>query len=716
MTPRKRHRSARLAGLFTVLMTLVVGSISFTASMAAAAPSDDFVYTVTGTETTLPFTGTGYTVTYTDAAGVEQTVPAGHGTTISLGGAPSDSHEIRVSGDLESIRNVGPSNITDIKQWGSTAWTSLEYAFQDCTFTDYSATDAPNLTGGPSLAYMFTHSNFNGDVSNWDTSKVTNMHGLFYQNAQFNQPLNNWNVSNVTDMQLMFGWAEAFNQPLDKWDTSKVTDMTSMFYMAGSFNQPVNDWNTSSVTSMWGIFSSANAFNQPLGKWDTSKVSKMDCMFCGASAFNQPLDSWNTSNVTSMHAMFGGARAFDQSLAAWDISKVASMTRMLEDAGLSMANYDATLIAWSGKNVQPNVPLGALGLIYSASNDARQSLIDNHGWIIAGDFLAGGSIEVVTLAPSGGAKLTGAEYDVFDSTGKFITHIVADANAVATAGYLPLGEYRIVQVKAPDGYASEPSPIMATITTHREVVQKTFTATPATARIQVVKADPVNGIKLAGAEYDILDPITQSVVAHIVTGNDGVATSGSLRLGNYTVVETKPPTGYAAEPISVPATLTTHGQIFQVILDGTVISGRIEITKTDSTTGAKLSGAEYDIIDSAGRVAAHVVTRSDGVAITANLPRGDYRIVETRAPDGYILETNPVLVSITAHGQVVQRTVNGTRITVGVTPVSPTDQVSTFRALPATGAGTSSAGALALLVLGSVTAVILGRRREARNS
>ena len=40
-----------------------------------------------------------------------------------------------------------------------------------------------------------------GDISNWDTSRVTNMQGLFQGAESFNQPLNKWNVSNVTDME-----------------------------------------------------------------------------------------------------------------------------------------------------------------------------------------------------------------------------------------------------------------------------------------------------------------------------------------------------------------------------------------------------------------------------------------------------------------------------------------------------------------------------------
>ena len=43
-----------------------------------------------------------------------------------------------------------------------------------------------------------------GDISNWDTSSVTDMSSLFQNATSFNQPLNKWNVSKVTNMSFMF--------------------------------------------------------------------------------------------------------------------------------------------------------------------------------------------------------------------------------------------------------------------------------------------------------------------------------------------------------------------------------------------------------------------------------------------------------------------------------------------------------------------------------
>ena len=60
-----------------------------------------------------------------------------------------------------------------------------------------------------------------GEISNWDTSKVTNMEFMFDGASSFNQSLNKWNVSKGVNMDELFKGATSFNQPLNKWNMSK---------------------------------------------------------------------------------------------------------------------------------------------------------------------------------------------------------------------------------------------------------------------------------------------------------------------------------------------------------------------------------------------------------------------------------------------------------------------------------------------------------------
>lgn len=242
--------------------------------------------------------------------------------------------------------------------------------------------DVKNLT---SMHAIFAGaSSFNQDISSWNVSNVQNMGALFSGATSFNQDIGNWDVSNVTNMNSMFPGAESFNSPINSWDVSSVTDMRAMFDGAISFNQPLNEWDVSSVTEISSMFVNATSFNQPLNQWDVTNVTNMSGMFLRASSFNQDISNWNISNVTSIGGMFNQAVSFDQDLGNWDVGNVTSMDYLFNGTGLSLENYDKTLLGWNAlPSLQSDVILNAGNSQYCESASARQNLIDTYGWIIS---------------------------------------------------------------------------------------------------------------------------------------------------------------------------------------------------------------------------------------------------------------------------------------------------------------------------------------------
>ena len=83
---------------------------------------------------------------------------------------------------------------------------------------------------------IFRYSRFNGDISNWDVSRVTDMRMMFYRSA-FKGDISTWNVARVTDMRGMFDRAVAFNGDISAWNVARVTGMGTMFNSAISFRR-----------------------------------------------------------------------------------------------------------------------------------------------------------------------------------------------------------------------------------------------------------------------------------------------------------------------------------------------------------------------------------------------------------------------------------------------------------------------------------------------
>jgi surface protein len=136
-----------------------------------------------------------------------------------------------------------------------------------------------------------------GHISLWDTSLITNIHGLFIDKFQFNENINDWDVSNVTNMNSIFSYCYSFNQPLDKWDVSNVQDMFGVFFYCTNFNQPLNSWNVSNVIILEQLFCECEKFNQPLNSWNIENVQYIGSMFCNCESFNQDLSVWDLGQI-----------------------------------------------------------------------------------------------------------------------------------------------------------------------------------------------------------------------------------------------------------------------------------------------------------------------------------------------------------------------------------------------------------------------------------
>ena len=86
------------------------------------------------------------------------------------------------------------------------------------------------------MSELFMDLDFNGDISSWDVSNVTNMLGMFWDCKSFNQDLSSWDVSNVTNMLGMFWDCKSFNLDISNWDVSNVKDYDNIF-----INCPIED-------------------------------------------------------------------------------------------------------------------------------------------------------------------------------------------------------------------------------------------------------------------------------------------------------------------------------------------------------------------------------------------------------------------------------------------------------------------------------------------
>ena len=130
----------------------------------------------------------------------------------------------------------------------------------------------------------------NVDLSNFDTSTITNMSGMFrgcgFTELDFSQ-FKYWNTSNVTNMNSMFyGCQSLTTLDLTSFDTANVEEMKEMFNQ--SYNLQILD----------------------ISSFDTRKVTNMDAMFSNNYELTTIYvgSNWSTDLVESSTNMFAACR------------------------------------------------------------------------------------------------------------------------------------------------------------------------------------------------------------------------------------------------------------------------------------------------------------------------------------------------------------------------------------------------------------------------
>ena len=243
------------------------------------------------------------------------------------------------------------------------------------------------------------------------------------------------------------------------------------------------------------------------------------------------------------------------------------------------------------------------------------------------------------------------------------------------------GQYRLIEVKAPEGYKLQETPIEFTIsdgmTGIPHLVMRNYTTI-----IDVEKTSAETGKLLGGARLQLIDKSDGRVIREWTSEAGRGQQFYGLKPGTYIIHELQAPSGYERtedREIVVKEWSGTEGpemdqkagnelhnmvQVFRFENQTASSSGGgggnrprpkaeyITFKKTD-VSGKVLQGAEFTFYDQTGRVIGTSVSDSTGTFRIRRPDNGTYTFRETKAPGGYAL--NPGIFSFTVNGSDVIR-------------------------------------------------------------
>ena len=215
----------------------------------------------------------------------------------------------------------------------------------------------------------------------------------------------------------------------------------------------------------------------------------------------------------------------------------------------------------------------------------------------------------------------GAGFEIYDSNGQKIsmtfsypTPTTIDVFYTNSEGYLitpevlPYGEYSLVEVQAPYGYALDKTPVAFSVSSENAEKENSLTI------VKVEKQNTAQKGKISVRK-------TGDIFTSVATASSAYTNENGEMIVN--------PTTYT--PMFASGNLS--GAVFQVI-------AAEDIVTLDGTTRAY-----------AGDVVSEITTDENGYAETEPLYLGKYEVREIKAPEGYVLNNEPNDVELTYAGQ-----------------------------------------------------------------
>ena len=158
----------------------------------------------------------------------------------------------------------------------------------------------------------------------------------------------------------------------------------------------------------------------------------------------------------------------------------------------------------------------------------------------------------------------------------------------------------------------------------------------------IIKTTQHNNGSVSGFQFEVRNS-AGTLLGTYTTTSSGKIDIPNLVPGVYSVKEVNLSSDFV-EPTPNPKSVTViAGQTASVSFDNIKKRGVITVRKTDANPtigGYSLAGAEFEVRDAGGTLVDTIVTGSDGCGQSKILPLGVYRVKETKAPYGFVIDTN----------------------------------------------------------------------------
>ena len=254
--------------------------------------------------------------------------------------------------------------------------------------------------------------------------------------------------------------------------------------------------------------------------------------------------------------------------------------------------------------------------------------------------------------------LSGVCFKVVDGSGAAVgpddgVYYTDKAGEIVLEGIEPGTTVIAREIKTVEGYVLDGTPQDILIKAG-SAQQLTFWNKKA-GTLVIQKKDSVSGAMIAGAQFQL----TYANGGYVDNDNGHLSSNGlyttddkgEIRIngitGTVVAKEVKPAPGYVINQSTQTQTVTVNPLDTQTLTFLNEPLCSLTITKLDSVTGKPVPGTSFAVKDGNGNILATCTTGKDGTAtVTGLVPGSTVVVVETKVPNGYVLDTTPKTIIV----------------------------------------------------------------------
>ena len=271
-----------------------------------------------------------------------------------------------------------------------------------------------------------------------------------------------------------------------------------------------------------------------------------------------------------------------------------------------------------------------------------------------------GNIKITKVDIETKKTIPNVEFNIKGPDGYNVTK-TTDSNGVITLDNVRYGDYTVTETRPGAGYIANPKTHTIQVREQGKLYAITVENKAQKGVIKITKVDSETNKPIPGVEFNITGPENYNVTK--TTDSKGIILLEEVRVGEYTVKETKPAPGYLANSKVNKINVTKNGQTFELSVSNDIQRGNIKLLKKDQDLGIAIPGVTFNITGPEGYNVTKE-TNKEGLITLENLRYGVYHIKETKPATGYQVNSKTWDVDVNAHGktfelEVTNKTIEG---------------------------------------------------------